>query len=62
MKQRKYCDLEDMIHYFLTLCCWDYSPTDSASPVAASNELFEDCVNRATLISNSSELKEMLGN
>ena len=62
MQQRKYCDLEDMIRYFLALCCWDYSLTDSASPVAASNELFEDCVNRVTQISSSRELKEMLGN
>ena len=62
MQQRKYCDLEDMIRYFLTLCCWDYSSMDPVSPVATSNGLFEDCVKSVTLISNSSELKGMLGN
>ena len=62
MQQRKYCDLEDMIRYFLTLCCWDYSSMDPVSPGATLNELFEDCVNRVALISSSSELKEMLGN
>jgi len=60
MRQRKYCDPEDMIRFLLALCCQDDSSTTPVSRDEVLDGRFEDCMREAVPIANSDELREKL--
>ena len=60
MEQQQYCNLEDMVQFFLTLCCCNDSSTIPDSPDEILETLFNDCLRSVAPIASSGELKERL--
>jgi len=60
MRQRKYCDPEDMIRFLLALCCQGDSSTTPVSRDEVLDRRFEDCLREAVPIANSDVLREKL--
>ena len=60
MKQRKYCNLKDMVQFLLALCCCDDSSTTPNSLDETVKTRFDDCLRSAAKIASSDELKEKL--
>jgi hypothetical protein len=57
MKQKKQCELKDMVRFLLALCCQSDSSTTLDS---ADGTLYNDCLRSVELIAGSDELKEKL--
>ena len=60
MKQRKHCNLKDMVQFLLALCCCDDSSTTPNSPDNTVKTRFNDCLKSVAGIASSDELKEKL--
>ncbi|KAF9783684.1 hypothetical protein BJ322DRAFT_1109538 [Thelephora terrestris] len=57
MKQKKQCELKDMVRFLLALCCQSDSSTTLDS---ADGTLYNDCLRSVESIAGSNELKEKL--
>jgi hypothetical protein len=62
MRQRKYCDPEDIVRFLLALCCQDDSLPTAISHDEVLDTRFDNCLREVIPVANSIEMRRKLDN